>query len=802
MNGSLSEPVEINKIESNVNAFEATLVTTGSFQGLMVKTTYTLSREIPDRLQIKKHIWREDNNASDGGIFSTAILNYKSLIPFLISTKNLQNSKGYKLEKFVGRSELSFPQTAIPVDMVIMSSPYDSDNPISYGWRRISSELHKNNEIIPLASFVFADDTALAFITLTEDLALGDGKKLGLLQLLQVFFMGIDIENSLHFEEEIWVTPSADISSITDILYADSPILEGQVNSKNLRTKVHIDHTDGSPFSMVSINENGKFSLRVPAGRYGLRILSESSSPFTKEIKVSANGAILEPIDLPQVARIFLPQGNPMRLAFRGYEGTPNPHFEDTLLGNSVNGENGLIIEPKVSDVHLIGSNKDSQYVFLPKGTYKVYAVHGPEFSLESTLLKVISGENQTLQINIPKRIVSTPKYIAVDMHVHSAPSMDNAFSSRKRVKTFVAENGEIMVAAEHDTIYDFNPLISEMGASGKMIAIAGTEVTSTVNSEIAPFTIGHMNFFPLILKPFEYRKGLTPHENRRTRDVLYEMSEAHNNPIAQLNHPREGFKLSGKSIPSNYKDLIEGEAFFEHMGVASHPFNPHLPLSSVPNNSLIEPNKINGTRDIDFDVIEIMNGTQNYKPERTAAVRQDWFSLLNQGIKLAASANSDSHNKWQQVAMPRNMVSVSDDRISKFDMKNFINSVRNGNFYGTTGPFIELKIDESTMGEMHSGYQGTLNGRIYSADWAQANNLKIQMNGNEIMDIELNDSGIFSIPLKFIKDSFVTIEASGPAGENYQAVYPGFFPYAYSNPIYIDANGDGVWTPPGLETN
>jgi hypothetical protein len=75
-------------------------------------------------------------------------------------------------------------------------------------------------------------------------------------------------------------------------------------------------------------------------------------------------------------------------------------------------------------------------------------------------------------------------------------------------------------------------------------------------------------------------------------------------------------------------------------------------------------------------------------------------------------------------------------------------------------------------------------------------------MNGNEIMDIELNDSGIFSIPLKFIKDSFITIEASGPAGENYQAVYPGFFPYAYSNPIYIDANGDGVWTPPGLETN
>ena len=71
----------------------------------------------------------------------------------------------------------------------------------------------------------------------------------------------------------------------------------------------------------------------------------------------------------------------------------------------------------------------------------------------------------------------------------------------------------------------------------------------------------------------------------------------------------------------------------------------------------MIEIDELTGKKDIDFDVIEVMNGTQDYKPDRTAAVRQDWFSLLNQGIKMAASANSDSHNKWQQVALPRNMV-------------------------------------------------------------------------------------------------------------------------------------------------
>jgi hypothetical protein len=168
----------------------------------------------------------------------------------------------------------------------------------------------------------------------------------------------------------------------------------------------------------------------------------------------------------------------------------------------------------------------------------------------------------------------------------------------------------------------------------------------------------------------------------------------------------------------------------------------------------------------------------------------------------MAASANSDSHNKWQQVALPRNMVKVDDDSLSAFDLINFTSSIRKGFFYGTTGPFIELNLDQSEMGEMHEGNIARLHGRIYSAEWAKANLLKVQINGEEIIQLELNESGIFSIPLKFIKDSYVTIEVIGKANEIYQAIYPGFYPYAFSNPIYVDANKDGIWTEPGLINN
>ena len=75
-----------------------------------------------------------------------------------------------------------------------------------------------------------------------------------------------------------------------------------------------------------------------------------------------------------------------------------------------------------------------------------------------------------------------------------------------------------------------------------------------------------------------------------------------------------------------------------------------------------------------------------------------------------------------------------------------------------------------------------------------------MQVNGVTVDERALPEDGRFSLPLSFAADGFVTIEAVGEAGDLYRAVYPGFFPYAYSNPIYVDANGDGAWTPPGLQ--
>ena len=803
LDGSLAKPVGIIDVRAESGPTAASITTLGSYRGLMIETRYTLNNAQKARLGVSKRIWRNDEDAADTGILASATLNYHSMKTFLLNSQVLSRSNGFAQEQFVGRGLLSYTQAARPVDTVMMMSPHDLPKPVSYAMRQLSAtRVTSDGETQALPAFALADNSALAFLTLTDPFTIGDGSKLGLTQLLQVPFMGLDFGDTIYFEEEILVAPSADVSGLTDMLFADAPQLSGTITPLGRSARVHIDMADGTPVTQVTPDAKGRFSVRVPPGSYRLRVLSTAAAPVLQEVVVTNAGATADPITLPKVARITLPRGQAMRLAFRGVEPTPDPHFEDDLTGYSVNGADGIVKERAVSDVHLTGTRSDQRAVFLPDGIYQVYAVRGPEYDITEARLTVRDGADTTLDIDAPKRVLTTKGHMAADLHVHAAPGLDNAFAPMKRVRTFIAEHGEIMVAATHDKIFDFNPLLKKMRLTDKMIAVTGAEVTSTQQTERAPHSIGHMNFYPLAVKPHSHKRGLPNHENRRTRDVLHDMHVHFDDPVAQLNHPRDSFKLSGKTLPDDYRKLINDEQFFDHMGIAAHPYNPHQPLTEGPNKSLLEAHPVTGIRDIDFDVLEVMNGTQAYRPERVDAVRQDWLSLLAQGEKIAAAANSDSHNKWQIVAMPRNMVRLGADRIADFSLPRFTKAVKAGAFYGTTGPFIDLALDNALIGQTHKGRNGLLSGRIYAADWAKATNLNVQTNGKTVHTLTLPADGRFSVAMQFEADSFVTIEASGPAGALYKAAYPGFFPYAYSNPIYVDADGDGAWTPPGLSAD
>ena len=194
----------------------------------------------------------------------------------------------------------------------------------------------------------------------------------------------------------------------------------------------------------------------------------------------------------------------------------------------------------------MAGVDSDPATVEIAAGRYRVYATRGPEYSLSTIEISVAAGKTVSLVIEVPQHVVKTPGFIASDLHVHTGLSFDNTFSTSARVRTFVAEHGEIMVSSEHDVPVDFSPFIEMLGVQDKITSIAAIEATSILPSDTNPYTSGHVNFFPTMPKPLEYRRGGVRNEDRRLRDVLHEMSNNHPEVISQLNHARQNLSLSG----------------------------------------------------------------------------------------------------------------------------------------------------------------------------------------------------------------------------------------------------------------
>ena len=471
-----------------------------------------------------------------------------------------------------------------------------------------------------------------------------------------------------------------------------------------------------------------------------------------------------------------------MRLTFLGENGTPDPSFGDDLLGFTVAGRE-VRRTAAVRNLWLGGTDADPEAVAVAPGRYRVLATRGPEFSATETRLEVKPGATAELAIEPPRRVLATPGWISSDFHVHAAPSPDTALSLPARVASFAAEGADVLVATDHDMVTDYAPLIRELGLASRMASLVGSEVTSEVKTEVAPFTLGHANAFPLPLDPLAYRGGAVPNEGRRWRQVIADLRAIPGERVLQLNHARTD------------EGGLHARAFFSHLGFLGEPYDPAQPLTAMPNAVLVEPDPKTGVRDIDFDAMELLNGK---RLDAYPALREDWFSLLRQGVVLTGTANSDSHTHQSFVAAPRNYVSVASDEIASFDPQAFVRAVREGRCFGTTGPILEVKLGDAGLGERFRGREGTLRVEVRAAPWVSVRQARVYQDGRLLRTDPIETGRPLELPLRFARDGFVTVEVEGDPAGVYADLLPAFTPFAFTNPIFVDADGDGRWTPPG----
>ena len=789
LNLSQKELVPVEQVLAGRDEKSAWIRTRALYNGVEVLTTYTLSAAEPTALAVSIRARRVEAGARLFAIGAIALHASGQLSSFSLTRADLATSRGFAHPPSDRSSTRKLLASLDAADLTVLVGS-EGWPPISYGIEQIGAALEESGEQNPISTFTITGNHYTLQNALANPPWIGSASGTpGLLQMLQIPFMDLGADSVLALDYRIWVGERADVASITDRVFAGAPRVRGRVDDPAAR--VHVSLESGAPISEVQPGANGEFSLRLPPGRYRAEARAPAGRRAQQDFEVPAeapggHGEIaLAELAVGTPGEVVLPENFIGRLVFLRSDGTGPARFGETELGFAI-GDKPVPAGIEADFLNLAGSSGAPRRVAVAPGVYRVVAVRGPEYGARQVELVVRAGQETKLALAPLPRVAATPGFLAADLHVHSGQSYDSSLPERLQIEAFAASGAEVLVSTEHDRIFDPRPAIAASGLSGELVGVIGSELTSSFAGGDSPYTTGHLNAFPLTVEPKAFRRGAFRVEGRRLRDILVDVRAVASAPFVQINHPR----------PDRRGDDID--SYFDHLAVAGAPLDPTKPLTAWPNSVLIERSPAHGGRDLDVDGVELMNAEDLHRYRK---IRADWLSFLLQGERLVATANSDSHRLGHVVGLPRNYVRVEDDRIEAFDEAAFMAALRQGRSYGSTGPLFTVRLAEAGLGEIHSGSKGVLEISVSGADWIPVSEWRAYVNGELVHRAPIARGESAALPLAFAKDSFVTVEVEGPAEGLYRDVLPGFVPFAFSNPIFVDVDGNGRYDAPGLPT-
>jgi hypothetical protein len=244
-------------------------------------------------------------------------------------------------------------------------------------------------------------------------------------------------------------------------------------------------------------------------------------------------------------------------------------------------------------------------------------------------------------------------------------------------------------------------------------------------------------------------------------------------------------------------------------------------------------------TRTLD-EQADLMDGTAELTDAHEGML-DDWFHLLNLGYRYTALGNSDTHSTTSiESGCPRNFVQSDVDDPAFIDEYEVAEAVKAGQVVASYGPFVRVWANDPANGpgSQISAAAPTISIEVQSASWVDVSRVELYENGtlidewtvddlntadnlNLVVDVPVNPtqdawyvvvamgekelSPVFTpveIPPIFLED--VVLRAlAGVVGDILTPAAPiprafPIYPYAVTNPIWVDADGDGQFTAPG----
>jgi hypothetical protein len=134
------------------------------------------------------------------------------------------------------------------------------------------------------------------------------------------------------------------------------------------------------------------------------------------------------------------------------------------------------------------------------------------------------------------------------------------------------------------------------------------------------------------------------------------------------------------------------------------------------------------------FDAIEVFNGDHYAQMGEVEEVLSDWYALLNAGVRMTATGNSDSHKlTYHECGVPRNLVMVGDDDPRHFDEARFVDAVRAGHVVVSSGPFVQLEVAGRGVGDTAPPGEQDVHVIVDAPPWVEVSRVQIVRRGETL---------------------------------------------------------------------
>lgn len=538
--------------------------------------------------------------------------------------------------------------------------------------------------------------------------------------------------------------------------------IDGQVEAPAEAGAGWVGVWDGDkPVTLAPIGADGAFSVVVPQGTYTVAAYAPEHPPSAAASVTVAEGETAKvSLEIPDVGRLEVTitdeSGAPLDARVTvTTQGEVAPSIPAAIQpGGAVPWPTGVVAVARG-----IGGEATLK---LPVGAaYTVTASHGFTHELaQQTIGPLAAGQTETLTMAVT-RAVDTTGWISADFHLHGFRSWDAHVPYAERVREAACEGLHIPIMTEHTYVGSLKPAAAAAGLLDRMAPITGQEVTSLL--------FGHFNVFPMVEDPTAINGGgIFPLDKDPLALFGLMRTQPPGDAIVQINHPR-GPAIGG---------------YFEYVGL-----EPDLTTARPEDWTT------------DWDAVEVFNGRCR-GPGNDQALA-DWSALYNHGVRRALSSGSDSHDRTRIPGYPRNWLPL-DLATVQADDGALVQAVKERRMMVSCGPFVRLETSDGVgIGGRAQPQGGTvdLHVTVVAPTWIGVDEIRVLENGVVIDVLEPSPTGDPAVRL----DTMISVSPTADAWYAVQAVGSGSMapvvwegePFAMTNPIEVDADGDGDWTPP-----